>query len=216
MKLSRITGAVALTLAASSIPAMAINVRTTRPVQSSSMSEQQFNQMDRNGDGVVSLSEWRGDRAAFDRLDVNHDRLLTRAEWRQAFDNRVPSGWNAMDRNGDGVISRDEWTGTQAEFDRLNTNGDRVLSPAELRNSGMWTHGRGNANKRFRGMDRNGDGVITRDEWRGNDQSFRKHDLNGDNVLSGDELRGKGGDEDDDQGDDEGHHKDKKHDKRDN
>jgi Ca2+-binding EF-hand superfamily protein len=39
---------------------------------------------------------------------------------------------------------------------------------------------------RFRAMDQNNDGVITRREWRGSDQSFRVHDWNGDGVLSGD------------------------------
>lgn len=53
-------------------------------------------------------------------------------------------------------------------------------------------HDKADQQQRFRGMDRNGDGVITRDEWRGNDQSFRKHDRNGDGVISGDELRGNG------------------------
>lgn len=42
---------------------------------------------------------------------------------------------------------------------------------------------------RFRGMDRDGDGVITRAEWPGNDRSFRNHDWNGDGVLSGEEVR---------------------------
>ena len=42
---------------------------------------------------------------------------------------------------------------------------------------------------RYRGMDRNRDGVITRAEWRGNDQSFRQHDRNGDGRLSADEVR---------------------------
>ena len=42
---------------------------------------------------------------------------------------------------------------------------------------------------RFRGMDQNRDGVITRSEWRGSDRSFRVHDWNGDGVLSGDEVR---------------------------
>lgn len=42
---------------------------------------------------------------------------------------------------------------------------------------------------RFRGMDQNRDGVITRREWTGSDQSFRVHDWNGDGVLSGDEVR---------------------------
>lgn len=37
---------------------------------------------------------------------------------------------------------------------------------------------------RFRDMDLNNDGVITRREWRGSDQSFRVHDRNGDGVLS--------------------------------
>jgi hypothetical protein len=42
---------------------------------------------------------------------------------------------------------------------------------------------------RFKGMDRNNDCTITREEWRGNDVSFRQHDWNGDGVLSGDEVR---------------------------
>jgi len=42
---------------------------------------------------------------------------------------------------------------------------------------------------RFVEMDRNGDGAITRAEWRGSDRSFRAHDWNGDGTLSGDEVR---------------------------
>lgn len=41
---------------------------------------------------------------------------------------------------------------------------------------------------RFRGMDRNNDGRITRDEWRGSDRAFRANDWNNDGVISGDEL----------------------------
>ena len=41
---------------------------------------------------------------------------------------------------------------------------------------------------RFQGMDADGDGVITRTEWRGNLQSFRQQDLNDDGVLSGNEV----------------------------
>ena len=41
---------------------------------------------------------------------------------------------------------------------------------------------------RFRGMDKDNDGKISRDEWRGNDKSFEKRDRNGDGVLSGDEV----------------------------
>jgi hypothetical protein len=42
---------------------------------------------------------------------------------------------------------------------------------------------------RFPGMDRNGDKVITRAEWRGSVRSFELHDWNHDGVLSGDEVR---------------------------
>jgi Ca2+-binding EF-hand superfamily protein len=42
---------------------------------------------------------------------------------------------------------------------------------------------------RFQAMDANGDGRISRAEWRGSDQSFRRHDWNGDGVLAGDEVQ---------------------------
>jgi hypothetical protein len=41
---------------------------------------------------------------------------------------------------------------------------------------------------KHRGLDRNGDGVITRREWRGNDRSFENMDRNHDGILSGWEL----------------------------
>ena len=43
-------------------------------------------------------------------------------------------------------------------------------------------------NTRFRGMDRDNNGIITRSEWRGNTRSFRNQDWNNDGVLSGREV----------------------------
>src|SRR6476659_7120053 len=64
-----------------------------------------------------------------------------------------------------------------------------VITPAIALAQG---NGNGHANSReqmrFRGMDTDNDGVITRAEWRGDDQSFREHDLNHDGVLSGEEV----------------------------
>ena len=57
---------------------------------------------------------------------------------------------------------------------------------------------------RFRGLDRDNDGVITRAEWRGNERSFRNHDWNNDGVLSGNEVRAL--DRDDDLGWDDATH----------
>src|ERR1051325_8703806 len=42
---------------------------------------------------------------------------------------------------------------------------------------------------RIADMDRNRDGVISRDEWRGTEREFELRDWNRDGVLSGDELR---------------------------
>ena len=42
--------------------------------------------------------------------------------------------------------------------------------------------------RRFRGMDRNNDGDISRAEWRGSARSFAVHDLNNDGVISGREI----------------------------
>src|SRR5215210_6759662 len=46
-----------------------------------------------------------------------------------------------------------------------------------------------NPEMRFRAMDSNNDGVVTRAEWRGSARSFAEHDWNEDGVLSGDEVR---------------------------
>jgi Ca2+-binding EF-hand superfamily protein len=48
---------------------------------------------------------------------------------------------------------------------------------------------RRNVRMKFDVMDRNGDGRIARDEWRGSPRSFDVHDWNGDGQLSGDEVR---------------------------
>src|SRR5687768_13277666 len=42
---------------------------------------------------------------------------------------------------------------------------------------------------RFAAMDTNGDGIIQRSEWRGNDRSFMNQDWNRDGELSGNEVR---------------------------
>jgi Ca2+-binding EF-hand superfamily protein len=81
---------------------------------------------------------------------------------------------------------------------------DNIVSSADYRRAfGEWEVPGSNArycargsqsasDTRFRGMDVNNDGVITRREWRGNAQSFRTHDWNRDGVLSGEEVRAGG------------------------
>lgn len=124
-------------------------------------------------------------------------------------------GFTRMDRNRDGMISRGEWTRDEATFRRLDLDRDNMLTRAESRqawSNGDWRDGKGKKNKRFNGLDTNNDGVITRNEWRGNDNSFRQHDRNGDGVISGDEMRGgKGWNKSGDDDDDRDHGKKEKH-----
>lgn len=86
--------------------------------------------------------------------------------------------FRSMDKDGDGVITRAEWRGSDQSFRRLDTNGDGVASGAEVR-----------APVEVTGEDKDGDGVITRAEWRGTAQLFREYDANRDGVLSGEEVR---------------------------
>jgi Ca2+-binding EF-hand superfamily protein len=48
-----------------------------------------------------------------------------------------------------------------------------------------------NWHPRFRGLDHNSDGAISRGEWKGNTRSFTRHDWNNDGLISGDELTGR-------------------------
>src|SRR5262245_4811623 len=42
--------------------------------------------------------------------------------------------------------------------------------------------------ERFKGLDKNHDGRISRDEWHGNDKSFSNHDKNHDGFITADEY----------------------------
>jgi Ca2+-binding EF-hand superfamily protein len=79
-----------------------------------------------------------------------------------------------------------------------NQNQDRNEDRNEDRNDDRRCSESERLPMRFRGLDRNCDGVISRAEWRGSDVSFRQHDRNGDGMLSGSELLGNGDDRDDD------------------
>jgi Ca2+-binding EF-hand superfamily protein len=68
-----------------------------------------------------------------------------------------------------------------------------VITPAlALAQSNANARANSREQMRFRAMDTDNDGVITRAEWRGDDQSFREHDLNHDGVLSGEEVSPRG------------------------
>src|SRR5688500_9887362 len=87
--------------------------------------------------------------------------------------------FQGMDRNNDDVISRNEWRGNDQSFSNEDWNGDGVLSGEEVR-PGVRRLGDILASERnaarFRDLDNNHDGVVMRDEWRGDRKEFDRLD----------------------------------------
>ena len=93
-------------------------------------------QMDTDGDGKISSSEWRGRAEAFKRLDADNDGYVTRDELNQ-LRRRNGDRRAAMDTNNDGKISRDEWKGMPEVFDRLDANKDGAITRDERPRNGQ-------------------------------------------------------------------------------
>jgi Ca2+-binding EF-hand superfamily protein len=105
--------------------------------------------------------------------------------------------FQAMDDNGDGVISKAEWRGSAESFRRHDWNGDGVLSNDEVRVGATRQIGepddydqarrpelRNWTERGFTNLDRNRDGRIARSEWFYDREGFIRADRNGDGALS--------------------------------
>jgi Ca2+-binding EF-hand superfamily protein len=113
-----------------------------------------------------------------------------------------------MDRNRDGIITRNEWTGSAQSFQTHDWNGDGRLAGDEVRVGAVPPPARGGRSSdqfsdwtesRFRQLDTNRDGRISRAEWRFNLEDFLRLDRNRDNALTLNEFLV--GDIDEDRGD---------------
>lgn len=97
-----------------------------------------FRDSDNNRDRRLSPREWWGNDLAFERLDVNGDHFLS---WREIQDRDRNShrstdrAFNSLDRNRDGRINRDEWSGNRKDFDYLDRNDDGWVTTSEWRRS---------------------------------------------------------------------------------
>lgn len=162
-----------------------------------------FEKLDANADGVLERSEIPDEGLpAFERLlkrgDGNADGKLDAAELRalgeKARKLAGPAGGGrlaAMDANKDGRISRDEFRGPAQLFDRLDADKDGMLSANEMRPRAATGTRPGAATSPRRGaIDRDGDGKVTREEFRGPAQLFDRLDTNGDGVLDPSDRRG--------------------------
>ncbi|MGH8637534.1 MAG: EF-hand domain-containing protein, partial [Burkholderiales bacterium] len=100
----------------------------------------------------------------------------------------------AMDRDNDGVITRAEWRGSDEGFREQDTNDDGVLSGDEVRfarrrGADPYDDERLPERRTFAVLDRNDNGVITSGEWDRQADEFRALDSDGDGVLTRQEYR---------------------------
>src|SRR5262245_23225696 len=163
-----------------------------------------FETMDTNGDGIITRQEWRGSARSFATHDWNGDGKLSGEEvrigaqrntrWDQIpmnpEDDRYFSwttdGFQNLDHNRDGRISRSEWHYDLETFRRVDRNRDDVLSESEF----LGVNYDDDRDDYFDDLDVNNNGRVDRSEWHGGTSVFRDLDRNGDGVLSRSEVVG--------------------------
>jgi hypothetical protein len=126
------------------------NQAVTRNQGGNATGQTRFRGMDANNDGVISRTEWRGNRVAFDNQDWNRDGVLSEDELEPAASRgrgrgrqgnqinqenqaaRRAERFANLDINDNGRIDPREWDGTVAAFNRLDANNDNVITRAEM------------------------------------------------------------------------------------
>ncbi len=106
-----------------------------------------FLELDANHDGAIERDEVpESGRPAFERLlkrgDDNHNGKLEAEEYRSLLldlrsfgeqaKKKAVERFKSMDKDGDGRVSRDEFTGPKPRFDVLDRNGDSYLTQQEM------------------------------------------------------------------------------------
>jgi Ca2+-binding EF-hand superfamily protein len=107
---------------------------------------------------------------------------------------KVNMKYKGVDRNNDGVVTRDEWRGNcDQSFDNNDWNGDGALSGDEVTPGARRPQGAGASADPFRALDRNNNGVISPSEWTGTMQDFNRLDQDHNGNLSVEEFHQRAG-----------------------
>ena len=146
-----------------------------------------FTSLDHDRDGRIARDEWHFDRETFRRADHNGDEVITRAEFlgTDVVDDDRGDRFVDLDLDRDGRLSRTEWHGTKQLFDVLDTNHDGVVTRVEM-------SGNEPPPELFSSADINRDGAIALNEWHWSRTAFDRRDLNHDGRITRAEFDGPG------------------------
>jgi len=112
--------------------------------------------------------------------------------------------FQALDKNNDGRITREEWDGNSRSFQNHDWNGDGVLSGNEVRpgvqrdteladhNPSQFERNLNWTKANFASLDHNRDNRLSANEWHFDIETFRRVDANANDSISLQEFLGEG------------------------
>ena len=91
-----------------------------------------------------------------------------------------------LDSDSDGFVALSEWSGGYETFDAMDRDGDAVVTRTEFFNRGTRYKSR---EENFRELDADKDGRVSAREWKWGEKTMSVLDRNGDGFLSRQEFR---------------------------
>jgi Ca2+-binding EF-hand superfamily protein len=164
---------------------------------------------DKNKDGVIEREEYPGDQAKFRKYDKNKDGALSPDEIQAMAEDEIadikkkmenPNRYEFLvlfDSDKDNNVDLAEYDGPMEVFKKFDKNGDGVVTYDELYPEKMAERMKKEEEMGpkpedltiLETMDKNRDGKVTREEFKGTDDAFKRLDRNGDGVITSADAR---------------------------